>query len=174
MPNAKILFVCLGNICRSPMAEGIFRHMAAPVNAGRFVIDSAGTCDFHAGNPPDRRAQTVLRAKHIDISRLRARQVTADDFAEFDYILAMDQANLMDLQRLAPKDYKGCLKLFLDFAPEAGTREVPDPYLGDYGGFQRVFDMLSQASRGLLDELSKRDLAAQASSSSPSSYPPNG
>jgi protein-tyrosine phosphatase len=165
MPNVKILFVCLGNICRSPMAEGIFRHMANSAGTGPFVIDSAGTCDFHIGNPPDRRAQTVLRTKNIDISALRARQVTADDFAEFDYILAMDQTNLKDLQRLAPKDYKGCLKLFLDYAPGAGAREVPDPYLGDYGGFQRVFDMLTQASRGLLDELAKRDCKAASSSS---------
>ena len=165
MPNAKILFVCLGNICRSPMAEGIFRHMANSAGTGPVVIDSAGTCDFHIGNPPDRRAQAVLRAKNINISALRARQVTADDFAEFNYILAMDQANLKDLQRLAPKDYKGCLKLFLDFAPAAGAREVPDPYLGDYGGFQRVFDLLSEASRGLLDELSKHDCEADSSSS---------
>jgi hypothetical protein len=102
----------------------------------------AGTCDLSAIR---RTGALVLRAK--DTICAAARQVTADDFAEFDYILAMDQANLKDLQRLAPKDYKGCLKLFLDFAPAAGAREVPDPYLGDYGGFQRVFNLLSEASR---------------------------
>jgi protein-tyrosine phosphatase len=138
------------------MAEGIFRRMSAAAGTEPFIIDSAGTSDFHIGNPPDRRAQALLRTKGIDISALRARQVTADDFAEFDYILAMDATNLQDLRRLAPKSYSGQLKLFLEFAPDARAREVPDPYLGDYGGFQRVFDMLSRASEGLLEELSKK------------------
>lgn len=135
------------------MAEGIFRHMAAQAGLRDFVADSAGTSDFHIGNPPDRRAQILMRAKNIDISSQRARQVTSGDFAAFDYILAMDQTNLADLRRLAPKGYNGCLKLFLDYAPNASMRDVPDPYLGDHGGFQRVFELLSQASRGLLDEL---------------------
>lgn len=154
--SPRILFVCLGNICRSPMAEGIFRAMAEASGAPAMTIDSAGTSDFHEGNPPDRRAQGILRAKGIDISRLRARQVTKDDFAAFDYILAMDETNFSDLKKLAPDNYAGVLKLFLDYAPTASAREVPDPYFGKDDGFDHVYQLIAQASEGLLGEIQRK------------------
>ncbi len=134
------------------MAEGVFR--AAAESAGLSVtVDSAGTSDFHEGNPPDRRAQATLRAKSIDISKLRARQVGKADFAAFDYMIAMDANNLSDLQRLAPPDYQGAIKLFLDYAPHESVREIPDPYFGKDDGFEAVYRLIAQASDGLLAEI---------------------
>ncbi len=138
------------------MAEGVFRAMAETSSAGPITIDSAGTSDFHEGNPPDRRAQATLRAKGVDITRLRARQVTKDDFAKFDYILAMDETNFGDLKKLAPQGYAGVLKLFLDFAPLASVREVPDPYFGQDNGFEHVYQLIAQASDGLLREIQEK------------------
>lgn len=138
------------------MAEGVFRAMAETSSAGPITIDSAGTSDFHEGNPPDRRAQATLRSKGVNISKLRARQVTKDDFAKFDYILAMDETNFSDLKKLAPQDYRGVLKLFLDYAPLASIREVPDPYFGQDDGFQHVYQLITQASEGLLLEIEQK------------------
>lgn len=138
------------------MAEGVFRAMAEAVNLGPMTIDSAATSDFHAGNPPDRRAQATLRAKGVDISKQRSRLVTREDFDRFDYILAMDEMNLGDLKKLAPPDYKGTLKLFLDFAPSSPSREVPDPYFGKDDGFEEVYTLISSASAGLLREISQK------------------
>ncbi|MBD8877379.1 low molecular weight protein-tyrosine-phosphatase [Roseibium polysiphoniae] len=142
----SILFVCLGNICRSPLAEGIFRHTLK--EAGRIEgiqIDSAGTGTWHEGNPPDPRSIEVATRYGIDISGQRARQVRQQDFSDFDLILAMDKSNLSKLRQIAPKDATAHLRLFLD-APE---HEVPDPYYGGDKGFEAVFHMLRSASERL-------------------------
>jgi len=149
----RVLFVCLGNICRSPTAEGVMRDVLsreAPTLA--VELDSAGTGDYHLGEPPDRRSQRVARARGIDISDLRARQVKPDDFARFDLILAMDRANLRDLEARRPRDSRAKLALFLDYAPQFGA-EVPDPYLGGAADFERVLDLSEAAARGLVAEL---------------------
>ncbi len=138
------------------MAEGIFRALVEASAAGPMTIDSAGTSDFHEGNPPDRRAQAMLRCKSIDISRLRARQVSEADFAVFDYILAMDETNLSDLKKLAPSGHGGIVKLFLDYAPDESVREIPDPYFGKENGFENVYRLITQASEGLLAEIKNK------------------
>jgi protein-tyrosine phosphatase len=151
----RILFVCLGNICRSPTAEGVLRHVAAREAAGLTLdIDSAGTADYHIGEPPDLRSQRAAARRGIDLSTLRARQVTARDFNHFDLILAMDLANLRSLERIRPAGSRARLQLFLDYHPEnAGEREVPDPYYGDVDDFERVLDLSTAASRGLIARL---------------------
>ena len=154
METHRLLFVCLGNICRSPLAEGVFGHMAAEAGvADRFEIDSAGTGSWHVGDPPDDRARRAAAARGIDISGQRARQVAASDFARFDLILAMDHANADVLHRLASRgdpDHREKVRLFMEFAPGAGVREVPDPYYGGAAGFERALDLIAEASRGLL------------------------
>ncbi len=153
----RVLFVCLGNICRSPTAEGVFR--AAVENAGlseRIEVDSAGTGDWHIGSPPDIRAQVAAYARGVDIQGLRARQVRAEDFERFDVILAMDHANLGTLERLKPDGARATVSLFLDAVPDAPTREIPDPYYGARDGFQEVLDMIEAASEGLLQSLKPR------------------
>ncbi len=150
----KILFVCLGNICRSPTAEAVMRSIArrdAPELA--ISVDSAGTANYHPGAPPDRRSQAAARLRHYDLAPLRARQVVAEDFTTFDLILAMDRSNLMELLDMAPAAARGKIQLFLDYAPEQGLREVPDPYYGGPGGFEQVLDLIEAASRGLLRRL---------------------
>lgn len=147
----RVLFVCLGNICRSPTAEGVMRHLvAADEAAGRWVLDSAGTADYHVGKPPDSRSQRAARRRGIDLSGLRARQICAEDFMRFDLILAMDDNNLLDLRRRRPAAATATMHLFMDFAPEVGVREVPDPYYGDEEGFESVLDLCMAAGRGLL------------------------
>ena len=155
----NVLFVCLGNICRSPTAEGVFRHHVRETGLdGRITADSAGTGGWHAGDPPDRRAQAAARRRGIELSDLRARQAKPDDFTRFDYILAMDQRNLRDLQSMAPAGQEDRPRLFLSFAPHLGTAEVPDPYYGGDAGFEAVLDMIDAASRGLLDHIRNNDL----------------
>jgi len=150
-PDASVLFVCMGNICRSPTAEGVFRATVQQAGlADRLVVDSAGTHGFHVGRPPDRRATLAARRRGYEIGGLRAREVGASDFLRFDYVLAMDEDNLRMLESLRPADYRGHLGLFLDFAPETGLREVPDPYYGPPEGFDRVLDLIEAASAGLL------------------------
>jgi protein-tyrosine phosphatase len=152
----KILFVCLGNICRSPTAEGVFRQLAAAEAPGLPVeIDSAGTADYHIGAPPDARSQRAALRRGIDLSGLRARQVGVDDFARFDLIVAMDRNNLRDLKALQPKNSRAQLKLFMDYAQESGVTDVPDPYYRGADGFEEVLDLTAAASRGLLAELHK-------------------
>ncbi|WP_289035145.1 low molecular weight protein-tyrosine-phosphatase [uncultured Roseibium sp.] len=142
----SILFVCLGNICRSPLAEGIFRHTLKEAGQVEGVqIDSAGTGAWHEGNPPDPRSIEVAARYGIDISGQRARQVRQQDFSDFDLILAMDKSNMSKLRQIAPKDATAHLRLFLD-APE---QEVPDPYYGGDKGFEAVFHMLRSASERL-------------------------
>jgi protein-tyrosine phosphatase len=157
--TSGVLFVCLGNICRSPMAEGMFRHVASEAGVlDRFRIDSAGTGSWHAGSPPDGRAQATLRKRGVDISGLRARQVEPEDFHDFDLLLAMDASNRGDLLEIAPKPMQGKVRLFLEFAPHLRTREVPDPYYGGPEGFDRVLEMVEAASAGLLKALTDKSL----------------
>jgi protein-tyrosine phosphatase len=150
----KVLFVCLGNICRSPTAEGVLRHLlASEAPQLKVEIDSAGTGNYHAGEPPDQRSQRAAKRRGIDLSGLRARQVVAEDFARFDRILAMDNENLRALEALRPKTSKAELRLFLDYAEHAGSREVPDPYGGDRDDFERVLDLITLGARGLIADL---------------------
>jgi len=149
-----VLFVCLGNICRSPTAEGVLRHLAAQEAPGLGLeIDSAGTADYHIGAPPDLRSQRAALRRGIDISGLRARQVTAADFDRFDLILAMDGENLRELQALKPRGSRAVVKLFLEYAPQTKVGSVPDPYYGGDSDFEQVLDLTTAASRGLLATL---------------------
>jgi len=154
----RVLFVCLGNICRSPTAEAVFRDLVQR-QASQLAIeaDSAGTHAYHAGSAPDERAIAAARRRGIDMSRLRARKVETADFERFDLVLAMDEENLRRLRQLAPATYRDRVRLFLDYAPQLGRREVPDPYYGDATGFEEVLDLVEEAARGLLAALSARD-----------------
>lgn len=150
----SVLFVCLGNICRSPTAEGVFRALCEKEGAGvRIRIDSAGTAAYHVGKPPDRRAQAAARRRGVELSALRARQVSDEDFEQFDYVLAMDEENLRELHRRCPAVLHSRVRLFLDFAPQQPVREVPDPYYGDGDGFETVLDLVEAASEGLLRDV---------------------
>jgi protein-tyrosine phosphatase len=161
----RVLFVCMGNICRSPTAEGLFRAEVAKAGlAERIRTDSAGTHDYHIGDPPDPRSIRAAAARGIDISDLRARQVTREDFARFDYVLAMDAQNHRALLRLCKAEARDCVRLFLDFLPEdfagdTASREVPDPYYGGAAGFEHVLDLCQAASRGLLAHIRETKLA---------------
>ena len=149
----RILFVCLGNICRSPTAHGLFRERVRSSSLSELVeIDSAGTGDWHIGRPPDPRAQDAALEHGFDISDLRARTVTSEDFERFDMILAMDQSNLSNLQSLAPSSFSGHLGLFLDFIDES-IREVPDPYYGGPEGFDAVIDLVGKTCDNLIEHL---------------------
>ena len=153
----KVLFVCLGNICRSPTAEGAFTHLVQQQGlSDRIEIDSAGTADFHVGRPPDSRAQAEALSRGIDISHLRGRQAVMADFETFDYVLAMDSENHRNLQRICPSGQDHKLKMFLDYAPNVSRRDVPDPYYE--GGFGSVYDMLEEAAGGLLEEIKANHL----------------
>jgi protein-tyrosine phosphatase len=146
--------VCLGNICRSPTAEAVLRHMAAKEAPQLALeVDSAGTADYHIGAPPDLRSQRAALRRGIDISGLKARQVAADDFARFDLILAMDAENLRELQAMRPRTSHASVKLFLEYAPDSALRDVPDPYYRDAAAFEEVLDLTTAASRGLLAAL---------------------
>lgn len=157
MTSTRILFVCLGNICRSPTAEAVLRELLTREAPDLSVeIDSAGIGDWHIGEPPDQRAMAAARRRGLDMSRLRARQIASEDFARFDFILAMDRANLSDLRRRAPTQYRERVRLFLEFAPDVGMDEVPDPYYGGEAGFEEVLDLAEQAARGLLSYIRER------------------
>lgn len=158
--NVNVLFVCLGNICRSPTAEGVFRKMVRDSGLdGVIGTDSAGTSGWHVGEPPDDRAQEAARRRGVDLSDLRGRQTRARDFEDFDYVLAMDRRNHAALSQLAPRGRENRLHLFLAFAPHLTLTEVPDPYYGGNDGFETVLDMIEAASSGLLDHIRKTDLA---------------
>lgn len=150
----RVLFVCLGNICRSPTAEGVLRQRLALRPQLSVTVDSAGTANYHCGKAPDSRAIAAAAVRGIDISGLRARQVSAEDFQRFDLILAMDRSNLSDLQRLDPGN-AARLQLFMEYAADQPL-EVPDPYYGGEQGFTRVLDMLEVAAEGLLDSLQRQ------------------
>jgi protein-tyrosine phosphatase len=157
MEGTAVLMVCFGNICRSPTAEGVLRHLARREAPGlELTIDSAGTSDYHLGAPPDERSQHHARLRGIDISDLRARQVVARDYRDFDLILAMDRDNLRTLKQRLPLDARARLKLFLEYAPELQEIDVPDPYYGDAAGFERVLDLTMAGARGLLKSLQQR------------------
>jgi protein-tyrosine phosphatase len=150
----KVLFVCLGNICRSPTAEGVLRAIAAreyPTLA--IEVDSAGTANYHVGEPPDRRTVSAAHRRGYDLAGLRARQVQAADFERFDFVLAMDRSNLAELESRRPKTATAQIALFMDYAPEASTAEVPDPYYGGALDFERVLDLCEVAARGFLGRL---------------------
>lgn len=151
--NVKVLFVCMGNICRSPSAEAVFRkHVRDAGLADRIVIDSAGTGDWHVGKGPDGRACQAAARRGYDLSELRARQVTCDDFHRFDMIFAMDHDNLERLQALRPAEFRGELDLLLRRF-NLGEDSVPDPYYGGGEGFEHVLDLIEQASAALLGEI---------------------
>jgi protein-tyrosine phosphatase len=150
----KVLLVCLGNICRSPTAEGVLRHLAAKEAPQLALeIDSAGTADYHIGAQPDPRSQRAALRRGIDISGLKARQIAADDFARFDLILAMDSENLRELRAMQPRNSRASVRLFLEYALHSALRDVPDPYYRDAAAFEEVLDLSTAASRGLLAAL---------------------
>lgn len=150
----KVLFVCSGNICRSPTAEGVFRALLRREGIDHLVsTDSAGTHDYHLGDPPDPRSQQAARVRGVDIDDLRARKVRREDFEAFDYVLAMDRGHFRQLEALCPPALKHRLRMFMSFAPDFGAAEVPDPYYGDDNGFERVLDMCEAAAAGLLTEI---------------------
>jgi protein-tyrosine phosphatase len=152
--KVSVVFVCMGNICRSPTAEVVFRHYVDDAGLSRqILIDSAGTHNYHVGDPPDLRAQQAAQQRGYNMSGLRGRQVSISDFHRFDYVLAMDRANLAILQRLAPPDSETQLRLFLEYARHYTEREVPDPYYGGADGFERVLDMAEDAAEGLLQHI---------------------
>ena len=160
MVTHRLLFVCLGNICRSPMAEGAFRHVAAEQGVlDRFEINSAGLGSWHVGQAPDHRAQKAADQRGIDISGQSARQIRSSDFTSFDLLLAMDGSNYGELVQLAPKGERHKIRRFLDFAPHAGTKDVPDPFFGEAEGFDRALDLIDEAARGLLAELLRDETA---------------
>lgn len=155
-PQVAVLFVCLGNICRSPTAEGIFRRKLQERGYdGRIRVDSAGTSDYHIDEPPDPRAIAKAKRSGIDISRLRGRQVTRRDFEQFDYVLAMDSENLDDLLRRSPKQFQDRVRLLMEFAPHTNVRSVPDPYFGGEDGFDHVYELIEAASEGLVDAIER-------------------
>jgi protein-tyrosine phosphatase len=153
----KVLFVCMGNICRSPTAEGVFRHLVQSVGMEQEIhIDSAGTHDYHVGGSPDRRAQQAAGRRGYDLSSLRGRQVCPEDFANFDYVLAMDFDNLAILQSICPEQYASRVQLLMEFSEKFDAREVPDPYFGGTQGFEVVLDMVEDAAEGLLRAIRQR------------------
>ncbi|MEJ2618948.1 MAG: low molecular weight phosphotyrosine protein phosphatase [Candidatus Thiodiazotropha sp.] len=157
--KVKVLFVCMGNICRSPTAQGVFRDIVEKSGLDDQIgTDSAGTIDYHAGGKPDRRARETANKRGIDLNDLRARQVTVADFEQFDYVLAMDHSNYEDLKALCPPGEAHRLHLFMDFAPNRTEQEVPDPYYGGAAGFENVFDMVEEASQGLLSHIRQQHL----------------
>ena len=142
----KVLFVCTGNICRSPTAEGVLKEMARKENL-QLHVESRGTHDYHVGEPPDERAQHHARSRGYDLSALRARRVSSQDFADFDLILAMDRGHLKILERICPPEHRAKVRLFVP------GRDVPDPYYGGAQDFERVLDLVVAACRGLLTEI---------------------
>jgi protein-tyrosine phosphatase len=155
--TSKVLFVCMGNICRSPMAEGVFKHMIKQAGLDDVVqVDSAGTHAFHVGEAPDKRAQTIAAKRGYDITTLTGRKVSDKDFEEYDYILAMDWENLALLQQQAPKASQHKLQLFMRFATEHESATIPDPYYGGPQGFETVLDYIEDASNGLLEVVRRR------------------
>ena len=149
-----VLFVCLGNICRSPTSEGVFRHCLEQAKLDVSVqIDSAGTANYHVGQPSDARAIEAAARRGVDLKSLRGRQICSADFTRFDYIIAMDRFNYDDLMVLSPAEHSGRIKLFMEFAKNCPDCEISDPYYGGASGFEKVLDMIVDASLGLLDDI---------------------
>jgi protein-tyrosine phosphatase len=150
----KVLFICMGNMCRSPLAEGVFSSLVESNNLGHTIsTDSAGTHFYHVGEPPDPRSQLVAQKYSVDISGQRCRQVTQEDFRVFDYILAMDNQNIRQLQNIQPENARATVSLFLTYAENRETLEVPDPYFGGNDGFEHVYALVKKASEGLLQHI---------------------
>jgi len=155
--EVKVLFVCMGNICRSPTAHGVFRSLVEKEGLShRIHIDSAGTHAYHEGEPPDKRALSTAERRGVQMADLTARRVEPEDFHEFDYIVAMDQDNYMALSNVCPDALYNKLYMLMDFSPQARTREVPDPYYGGPAGFERVFDLVESGAQAFLQELRRR------------------
>ena len=155
----KVLFCCMGNICRSPTAHGVFEHLLKEQGlVAEVEVDSCGTHAYHIGDPPDRRSQEVSEQRGISLSHLRARRVEMSDFEYYDYVLAMDNDNMEILGSMSPSPHAEKIHLFLDFAPSRSEDEVPDPYYGGPNGFDIVLDMIEVASQGLLDDIRQRHL----------------
>lgn len=153
----KVLFVCMGNICRSPTAQGAFEKVVKDAGLEKkILIDSAGTHAYHVGESPDTRSQMAAKKRNLDLSKQQARKVSLTDFEEFDYILAMDSDNYSSLRIRCPQEYLYKIQLFMDYAPENGFKEVPDPYYGGEKGFELVLDLTMSASKGLLETI-RRD-----------------
>jgi len=154
MKKTRVLFVCMGNICRSPTAEGVFSVLIKEQKVdAQFAIDSAGTHAYHVGEAPDLRAQKAAKDRDVNLSQIRARKVIFADFEDFDYLLAMDDDNHQILMQACPDQLKHKVKYFLEYASHLDTREVPDPYYGGKYGFERVLDMVEDASVGFLNSL---------------------
>jgi protein-tyrosine phosphatase len=156
----RVLFVCTGNICRSPTAEGILRaRLEAAGLGGRVEVDSAATHGYHVGEPPDPRSQEAALRRGVDLSDQQARRVAPGDFAAFDLVIAMDSGHADALRRMAPPGEEERVRLFLlDFAPQLGITNVPDPYYGGADGFERVLDLIEAAADGLIDEIRREHL----------------
>jgi protein-tyrosine phosphatase len=164
----RVLFVCMGNICRSPTAEGVFRKLLAERAPELDVhVDSAGTHAYHDGNAPDPRAQRAAQRRGVDLSTQRARRVTEQDFERFELVLAMDELNREALLEICPLDYRARVRLLLEFAPHLGRTEVPDPYYGGSNGFEHVLDLVEEAALGVLEHLRRTEPPAAPPISSP-------
>jgi len=159
MSKVSVLFVCLGNICRSPTAHAVFRKMVADNGlADEIEIDSAGTAAYHVGKHPDMRSMETARNRGIEMLDLRARKVDFGDFYQYDYVLAMDDENYHNLKELALPEHYDKIQMFLDYSDAFEEREVPDPYYGGAQGFEHVFDLVESASEGLLNHIKQNHL----------------
>ncbi|SFR59874.1 low molecular weight protein-tyrosine-phosphatase [Thiomicrospira sp. ALE5] len=155
--SVGVLFICMGNICRSPTAHAVFRKLVNEAGlADRIVIDSAGTHAYHIGNPPDERSMATAAKRSIPMADLRARKVDFSDFYEFDYLLVMDEYNHQLVTELGPREELHRVSYLLDYAPEVRRKDVPDPYYGGSKGFEQVFDMVEKACQNLLAEIKRR------------------
>ncbi len=156
MEKIRVLFVCMGNICRSPTAEGVFQSLIKSEHLGHKIdVDSAGTHAYHMGDAPDLRAQKAAKDRDVDLASLRARKVIVGDYHDFDYLLVMDEDNYQLVMEFCPEEHKHKVKYFLEYAPHLDTLEVPDPYYGGKYGFELVLDMVEDASTGFLNSLKK-------------------
>jgi protein-tyrosine phosphatase len=160
-PNVSVLFVCMGNICRSPSAAGVFKQKVIEAGLSQHIqIDSAGTSSFHEGQPADARSLLTSRKRGIDLNEHRARMLTVQDFDAHDYILVMDKQNYKETLQICPPGQEKKVRYFMEYAPEMNTEEVPDPYAGGEDGFEHVLDLLDAASDGFLTYLQFHDLQA--------------
>ena len=162
MSKIKVLFVCMGNICRSPTAEGVFSKIIKDNNLDHhFKVDSAGTHAYHVGEKPDNRAQKAALERGFELKHIRARKFLMQDFDIFDFILVMDGDNYSILMEASPEEHRHKIKYFLDYAPQLGVRDVPDPYYGGRFGFERVLDLVEEASKGFMETIQSENLIGE-------------